>query len=68
MFKLTKVKLELLTDIDMSMFIDMSLIGGFSGVTNPYAKANNPECHDYNPMQKLCGFYIWMLITFKVMQ
>ena len=25
--KLTKVKLELLTDIDMSMFIDMSLIG-----------------------------------------
>ena len=26
--KLTKVKLELITDPDMSMFIDMSLIGG----------------------------------------
>ena len=26
--KLTKVTLELLTDIDMSMFLDMSLIGG----------------------------------------
>ena len=41
--KLTKVKLELLTDIDMSMFIDISLIGRFSGVTHPHAKANNPK-------------------------
>ena len=42
--KLTKVKLELLTDADMSMFIDLSLIGGFSGVTIPFAKANHPQC------------------------
>ena len=47
--KLTKVKLELMTDPDMSMFTDISVIGGFSGVTHPYAKANNIECPDYDP-------------------
>ena len=41
--KLTKVKLELLTDPDMSMFIDKSLIGGYSGVTNSFAKENHPQ-------------------------
>ena len=33
----------------MSMFIDKSLIGTFSRVTHPYAKANNPDCPDYKP-------------------
>ena len=47
--KKTKVKLELLTDPDMSMFIDKSLLGGISAVLNPYARANNPQCPDYNP-------------------
>ena len=55
--KLTKVKLDLLTDPDMSMFIDMSLIGGYSGVTNPFAKANHPQCTDYNRMLPL----MWIL-------
>ena len=35
--------LELLTDLVMAMFIDMSLIGGMSGVFNPLAFANNPQ-------------------------
>ena len=56
--KLTKVKLELMTDPDMSMFIDRSLIGGFSGVTHPYAKANNLECPDYDPKLPLS----WILV------
>ena len=46
--KKTKVKLELLTDPDMSMFIDKSLLGGISAILSPYAKANNPQCPDYN--------------------
>ena len=55
--KLTKVELELMTDPDMSMFIDKSLIGAYSGITHPYAKANNPLCPDYNPMLQL----LWIL-------
>ena len=39
----TKVMLELLTESDIEMFIDMSLIGGMSGVFNPLAFANNPQ-------------------------
>ena len=41
----------------MSMFIDMSLIGGYSGVTNPFAKANHRQCPNYNPMLQL----MWIL-------
>ena len=33
----------------MSMFINKYLLGGVSAVLHPYAKANNPECPDYNP-------------------
>ena len=54
---MTKVKLELLTDPDMSMFIDMSMIGGFSAVAHPYAKANHPQCPNYNPFLQL----MWIL-------
>ena len=55
--KITKVKLELMTDPDMSMFFDKSLIGASSGITHPYTKANNPLCPDYNPMLQL----LWIL-------
>ena len=44
--KKTKVILELLTDPEVSMFIDMSLLGEKSAVLYPYARANNPQCPD----------------------
>ena len=37
--RLTKVKLKLMTDPDMNMFIDKSLLGGMSGVFIPLAVA-----------------------------
>merc|ERR1711954_64236 len=50
----TNVTLELLTDPDISMFIDKSLIGGVSGVFNPLAFANNPQMGDmYDPSKPL---------------
>ena len=39
--KFTKVKLDVIKDIDMSLFIDEAVIGGISLISNAYAKANN---------------------------
>ena len=40
--KYTKVKLELLTDVEQILFLDSALYGGYSAVVNPYSRANTP--------------------------
>ena len=51
--KQTKIRLELLTDIDMLMFIDSGLMGGVALVSTQYAKANNPRLEEnWDPNQK----------------
>ena len=47
--KKTKVKLDLITDIDMILFIEKGMRGGISYIAHRHAKANNKYLPDYNP-------------------
>ena len=46
--KMTRVELELLTDIDMHHMVEKGLRGGISVITKRWAKANNPHVPDYD--------------------
>ena len=48
MFKKTKVKLELLTDIDMLLMVEKGTRSGICQATHRYAKANNKYMKNYD--------------------
>ena len=47
--KETKVNLEIIKDIDMCLFIDKILVGGYAAVVEHFAEANNTKLEDYDP-------------------
>ena len=57
--KMTDIKLELMTDIDMFQFIEKGLRGGISYIANRYSKANNKYMKKYD--EKAPSKYIMYL-------
>ena len=49
MLKMTRIKVEKISDIDQYLFIEKGLRGGNSYIAKRYAKANNKYMSDYDP-------------------
>ena len=54
MLKMTRMKLELISDIDIHLFIEKGMRDGISYIAKGYSKANNKymECHDSSKESK----------------
>ena len=58
MLKMTEINLELISDIDMQLFIEKGLRGGISYIAHRYGKVNNKYMKDYNPEKKIVIYSI----------
>ena len=52
MLKMTEIKLDLISDIDMQLFVEKGLRGGISYIAHRYGKANNKYMSSYNPQEE----------------
>ena len=59
MLKMTKINLELLSDVDMLLMIEKGIRGGISIISNRYGKANNKYMKDFNK-KELIKFLMYL--------
>ena len=59
MLKMTGINLELMTDIDMQLFIEKGLRGGISYIAHRHAEANNKYMKNYD-ISKLISYIIYL--------
>ena len=56
MLKMAGIELELISDIDMYLFIETAMRGGISYIAKRYSKANNKYMKDYDNAEKTIYF------------
>ena len=49
MLRMAEISLDLISDIDMQLFIEKGMGGGISYIAHRYANANNKYMTNYNP-------------------
>ena len=56
---MTDIQLELISDIDMNLFIEKGMRGGISYIVQRYSKANNKymKCYDSGKENKYIMYY-----------
>ena len=59
MLKMTGINLELITDIDMQLFIEKGLRGGISYIAHRHAEANNKYMKNYD-LDKLISYIMYL--------
>ena len=59
MLKMTCINLELITDIDMQLFIEKGLRGGISCITHRHAEANNKYMKNFD-LDKLISYIMYL--------
>ena len=59
MLKMTKINLELLSNVDMLLMIEKGIRGGISIISNRYGKANNKYMKDFNK-KELIKFLMYL--------
>ena len=48
MLKMTRIELELISDVDVNLFIERGMRGGISYISKRFIKANNKCMQSYN--------------------
>ena len=68
MLKMTGVKLENISDIDMHLFIVKGLRGGLSYITKRDSEANNKYLKDYDPTKPSKYIsYLYIVPTYRTL-
>ena len=52
MLKMAKANLDLISDVDMQLFIEKGMRGGISYIAHRHAQANNPYMKNYNEKEE----------------